>query len=279
MFSLRRAIISIKGSDATTFLQGLMTNDIHHLDTKCAIFTAFLSPQGKLLVDGFLSRIDHDVYVYETHESLKTDFLSILTRYKLRSQITIEDHSHSWHVLALPEEPKPTDPGYITHYTDPRINKLGCRALFKHDSLPNGIIPLSFHDYSVLRLSLAIPELGADIPSGKYYPLECSYDHLDAIDYQKGCYIGQEVTARSNYRGTMKKILMHLTTTDELPEQGAQLTDQHMHLIGEFIGGTHQQGFALIRKDAVSNQEKIEAYYLSQSRSVKAFLRCASRKA
>lgn len=203
-----RAILNISGKDARHFIQGLITNDINLLDKQDCVYACLLTPQGKFLYDFFIT---------EENEVLKLDceggeraasLAKLLNMYKLRADVNIE---------VIDDAPVYAMINSEHGFKDPRHNEIGNRIY----SLPNNILESDFNKWDELRISLCIPDGSRDLIVGKSTMDEGHMDQLNAISYNKGCYVGQELTARMHYRGLGKK---HLQTValDNIPE-GAEL--------------------------------------------------------
>ena len=226
-----RAIISISGAEAKTFLQGLITNDVTKLTPEAPLYAALLTPQGKVLYDFLLSEAADTIYL-DCHAPSADAFLKRLTLYRLRARIDLArrtDLSVMWN----------SDNGS----DDPRRPALGRRAI----APPHGLDVSGEH--LVRRLELGIPE-GSDFGSDKIFALDAGLEELRGISFDKGCYIGQELTARMKHRGTARKRLLPIATLDrsDLPPPGSAVRAGSMAL-GEIMAAYGARGFALIRLD------------------------------
>lgn len=200
-----RGVIRISGTNARHFLQGLITNDIQQLDQQDCIYACLLTPQGKFLYDFFITESE-DVLILDCEGSERAESLTkLLNMYKLRNpvEITIE----------------PDIPVYVTigkehGVKDPRHPDMGYRSFEK----PENIDEVPFGQWDKHRISLCIPDGSRDLIVGKSTMDEGNMDTLNAISYDKGCYIGQELTARMHYRGLGKKRLQTVSL-DNIPEK------------------------------------------------------------
>ncbi len=188
-----RAFLTIAGDDRVHFLQGLLTQDIAKLADEKIQFAALLSPQGKILHDMFV--IDQgDHILLDTAATLKDALLKRLTLYKLRAKVTIADATHLWQLSY----------STTTGFADPRHPEMPKRLITQPgDNLPS--TTLMPEDYHTIRLNLGIPELGSDFASDQVVPMDAGYDLLHAISFTKGCYVGQEVTARMHYKNIARR--------------------------------------------------------------------------
>ncbi|HRQ61099.1 MAG TPA: folate-binding protein [Alphaproteobacteria bacterium] len=203
-----RGLVTLRGPDAADFLQGLITNDIRKLAPGVMLYACLLTPQGKFLHDFFITQ-EGDTIVLDCEGSERAQDLGRkLGMYRLRKdvQIDVKDENPVYAGDDLPEG-----------LPDPRHPDMGQRSFVK----PNDIAEGAFEDWDEKRISLTIPDGSRDLVVGTSTLDEGRMDTLNAVDYQKGCYVGQELTARMHYRGLGKK---HLETVrvDALPE-GAEL--------------------------------------------------------
>lgn len=200
----QRGALLVRGDDARAFLQGLVTNNVTRLDEGSALFSALLTPQGKFLHDFFMLAHPEGVLLEMARERI-ADLIKRLSMYKLRSNVSFEDLSAQFSVFAasggaaLPEAVG----GY--RFADPRHPSLGMRALLPTDTQVGAAV--SDDAYDAMRLTLGIPEGDKDLVVDRSILLECGYDELNAIDFAKGCYVGQEVTARSKHRAALRKFM------------------------------------------------------------------------
>lgn len=175
-----RAVVKITGADAANFLQGLVTNDIKKVNANTSIYAAMLSPQGKYLFDFIIS----DGFFVDIDSARAADFIKRLTMYKLRSAVEI-----SLTDLAVYSDEKNGLP-------DPRNANLGSRLIAEKNLPEDG----SFGNYQLLCKKYKIPDENVLVPE-KSYILKHGFEELNGVDFNKGCYVGQEVTARMKYRG------------------------------------------------------------------------------
>ncbi|MBX9726442.1 MAG: folate-binding protein [Rickettsiales bacterium] len=201
MNSSTRSILRIRGDDQISFLQGILTNDILKLNDDKIQFAALLSPQGKILHDMFLVAWDNAILI--DSDAAYADILKKrLAMYKLRAKITIEDVSTD---ISVTDDP--------SGLPDPR-----------HPELPHRLYSTT-HDSSLTThhsLSLGIPELGRDFAPDSVVALDAGYDLLHAISFTKGCYVGQEVTARMHYKNIARRGF-YILTHDTMPPRLALL--------------------------------------------------------
>lgn len=277
-----RAVLRIEGEDRAAFLQGLITNDILLATPERAMFAAMLSAQGKFQFDFFISADANGLFL-ETEQSRLSALQRMLTLYKLRSKVTVLPLTEAVvftiigpdapggfglprtegaaKIEALPE-------GEVTLYTDPRHAALGVRAIASSEAAANafkqryGVVSASLEAYESLRIREGIPEGSKDAAIDRTILLENGYDVLHGISFTKGCYVGQEVTARSKHRAVLRKRLCAISAEGALPASGTPVLAGERE-IGEIRSCCHHEGLALIRLDmlrmAEQNEEPIMA--------------------
>jgi len=256
-----RGAIALSGEDAISFLHNLVTNDIRSLAANEARFAALLTPQGKIVSD-FLVFLDRgakgDRLLLDCPRAPIEDLIARLNRYRLRAKMEVENLSNSVISLAYFVDDKPQDESIVVA-RDPRSPQLGWRAL-----APKGAIdargPRS--DYEARRIALAVPDGRLDFTYGDAYPHEANMDRLNGLDFEKGCYVGQEVVARMQHRTQTRKRVTLYRSAEDAPPAGSTVS-----IGGADIGatGSHvaRSGLALIRLDrlreAVARGEKAHA--------------------
>lgn len=209
-----RGVVKIFGDEAGDFLQSLITNDIHLLDKQPMIYGCLLTPQGKFLHDFFITRPEQGVFVLDCEGGVRAQDLGRrLLMFKLRRQIDIEVQEqsdvfvgHGW------------AEGQGVH--DPRHEEMGMRAFLA----PEDGDEADFARWDRHRISLVVPDGSRDLLVEKSTMDEGRMDQLNAVNYDKGCYVGQELTARMHYRGLGKKHLC-VVSLDDVPEK-AELRSQ-----------------------------------------------------
>lgn len=184
-----RGFIKVSGEDARNFLQGIITNDVFAVMPDNPVYACFLTPQGKYLADFFIYQIGDDL-VLDVDGGLLPDLLKRLTMYKLRSKVTLEDVSSQYIVTAIWGQE-------ANGFCDPRHPVMGFRVL-------NADITGEPGDYALWQMQNGIPDV-TDFERERTAMLEANLDFLNAISWTKGCYMGQELTARTHYRGLVKK--------------------------------------------------------------------------
>ncbi|HJO74255.1 MAG TPA: folate-binding protein [Rhodospirillales bacterium] len=266
-----RGILAVSGSDRTDFLQGLVSNDIGKVAPGHAVYAALLTPQGKYLHDFFVSEATGegaDMLLLDCELGGLADLQKRLSIYKLRADVSLEDRSGDFTVAAIFGEGSiEAAMEGVAVYADPRLAKAGVRCvLAKADAQTllekAGFTATEPADYDRLRLTLGLPDASRDLIPEKSILLENGFDELNGIDWDKGCYMGQELTARTKYRGLVKKRLMPVTFVGPPPEPGTPI------MLGEKEAGEVRSsqpaedggiGLALIRLEALENSADLMA--------------------
>jgi transferase CAF17, mitochondrial len=265
-----RGILEVAGEDRVAFLQGLVSNDVTKAGPARALYAALLTAQGRYLHDFMV--LDRDSAILLEGEAVRLDDLrSRLARYTLRSRVTLRIVSELFiaaaafgagaaRTLALPEEPGAARAfGGGIAYVDPRLAALGVRLLLPRADGALALAALGFaaaspDEYERLRLIHGVPDGSRDLPVEKALLIESGFDELHGIDWQKGCYIGQELTARMRYRALVKKRLMPVAVEGTLPppDTPVMLGDDEA---GEMRSGRDGVALAMLRLDAVEKSK------------------------
>ena len=257
-FSLipHRSVIAVGGADRVEFLQGLISNDTTKVAPGRAVWAALLTPQGRFLNDMFVADGGDDTLLLETERERAPALAKQFSLYKLRSKVTVEDRSAAMEVAVVfgtgAERALEID-GAIS-FVDPRLAELGVRVLAPAGTVAallsaRGITAAPLDAYDALRLSLGVPDGSRDLQVEKALLLESGFDELNGVDWKKGCYMGQELTARTKYRGLVKKRLFPIEVDGALPAPGTSV-----HLDGEEVGelrsGSGRRALALLQTEA-----------------------------
>lgn len=238
-----RGVLEIAGADRVAFLQGLVSNDVAALPPGQAAWAALLTPQGKWLADFFV--IAHgDALLLDAEAPQVAGLVQRLSRFRLRSQVSLRDASAEWRVHAAWGRAPDVD-GIVA--ADPRLAEAGWRVL----SRATLAAASSAADYDLHRLALGLPDGSKDMDSEKSVLLEAGFDELHGVSWSKGCYMGQELTARTRYRGLLKRRLVPVAVTGPLPPRGTPVTDAAGAEVGEMRSGRDALGLAVLRIDAL----------------------------
>ena len=236
-----RAVLAITGKDRVTFLQGLVSNDVSLAAPGRAIWAAMLTPQGKWLADFFIFS-DGTRLLLDAEAQQAPDLIRRLSRFRLRADAQIAPEPTqvyaAWDGLPPPRLPWAAP--------DPRLPEAGWRVLAA------GLEPnASEDDYDALRITLGLPDGSRDLEPEKTVLLEAGFDELGGISWSKGCYMGQELTARTKYRGLLKRRLMPIRAEQgALPTLGTPVFAGGLQ-VGEIRSTRGGIGLALLRLDAL----------------------------
>ena len=261
-----RSVIAVKGADARPFLQGLISNDVDGLGADEARWSAFLTAQGKYLHDFFVLPFGDDILL-ECERARAQDLMRRLAPYRLRSDVQLENWGDSWRVALVWGDGAAKAAGLAADagkagpfagglaYVDPRKADLGVRIAAPSASIAasvkaSGAQPANHENWDALRIALALPDGARDLEVGKSVLLENGFDELRGVDWDKGCYLGQELTARTRYRGLVKKRLAPFRIEGVAPPRGARLMLQDRD-VGEMRSVAGDIGLALVKRDAI----------------------------
>ncbi len=243
-----RAVLAISGPQAREFLQGLVTNDvIGGLAPGSGLYTALLSPQGKILFD-FLVTEGDGALLLDVARGAAEALLRKLKMYRLRAKVDVELREPLGVYLNLAGHPDNRPTPYADRaitFIDPRLAALGRRSIGAMAEMPANLAgPRAYHEH---RIALGVPE-GTDFGFEKTFALDAGLDELYGVSFTKGCYIGQELTSRMKHRATSRKRILTVAADAALPAPGASVTRGDTD-IGELVSVYGSHGFALVRLD------------------------------
>lgn len=270
-----RGVISLAGEDRQGFLQGLVSNDTAKIGPSRAIYATLLTAQGRFLFDLFIAAAGPDQggdrYLVDCAADRRTDLIKRLSMYRLRAKVTIADAQPDWCVALLfgadaakaiglePVAGQAKAFGGGIASVDPRLADLGIRLILPRNGAAEALRGLGAAEdadgarYHRMRVALGVPDATRDLIPEKSILLENGMDELNAIDWQKGCYMGQELTARTRYRGLVRKRLLPVRIEGPAPEAGTPLLlgEQEM---GELRSSTEDGtlGLAMVRLEALA---------------------------
>jgi len=263
----QRGLIAVGGADRRGFLQGLISNDIEKVSPSRAIHAALLTAQGKYLHDFFIAERGETLFI-DCEAARLADLQRRLGIYRLRSKVTLAPAdpalgafaafgAGTLAALGLPEEAGTAAPfaGGIA-YADPRLAALGARLILTREESAAalraaGFAEADFAAYDRLRLAAGVPDGSRDLVLEKSILLESGFDELNGVDWQKGCYVGQELTARTKYRGLIKKRLVPVRIEGSLPAPGTAIRRAGEE-VGEMRSGRDGIALALLRLEAMA---------------------------
>ncbi len=265
-----RGVLEIAGEDRVAFLQGLVSNDVTKASPAQAIYAALLTAQGRYIFDFFIFAMGEALYL-DTEAARLADLQRRLAIYKLRSKVTLADVTPRFFVaagfgtdaretLGLAQEGAAKRFAGGVVYVDPRLSALGLRFALPREAGVGVLEQAGFAradamQYDRHRLAFGVPDGSRDLPVEKALLLESGFDELNGIDWQKGCYIGQELTARTKYRALVKKRLLPVEIDGPLPAPGTPVM-LGSEEAGEIHSGADSRAIALLRLEAVAASEK-----------------------
>ena len=259
-----RGIVYISGEDSKDFLQNIVTNDLNKVSNTLSAFSSLLTPQGKYLFDFIIVKHKHG-YFLDCEINQIDDLINKLEMYKLNSKIEILNLSNEFQVAAISNEKFLTldntknELGFTTNYRDdpflidPRNINLGARVIINLEKLYMSIKklglqleePEKYYDFSH---KLGIAQINTKDLQEKLFGLECNFEELNGIDFKKGCYVGQENTARMKMKNKIRKRLIPIDTKENI-KSGSEISFKNESIGKVLIGG--QYPFALIRFDNI----------------------------
>lgn len=241
-----RAVIALGGADWRDFLHNLISQDVESLEPDEIRFAALLNPQGRLFYDLFVIGRPEGCWLDVAAEH-RAQIVQRLTLYRLRAKVTIEAPDLSVGVL-FPGADGDRPEGWLV---DPRLPALGLRGYGL--SAPAGAIEASPEAYEAHRLALGVPG-PADWGVEKTYPIEANFDLLGAIDFKKGCFVGQETTSRMKRRGTVKTRFLPVAFDGPPPTPGAEILAGELRA-GEVLSVGEGLAMASLRLDRIEGAE------------------------
>jgi len=270
-----RGVVRVSGADARTFLDGLVTCDLDKVAPDRPRFGALLTPQGKLLFDFLLFEAPQDAgggFYLDCLRFMAPDLAKRLGFYKLRAKVAVEDLSETFAVVAgWGDAPAPDDAiGLVGD--DPRLPALGWRAIVavqdaaalasppegeaeSREARPGeGESATPGHGaYHAHRIALGVPEGGKDFLFNDTFPHEALMDQLNGIDFDKGCYIGQEVVSRMQHRGTARTRIVPVVYEDGFTAEPWSEVTAGERRLGKVGTGANGRGLVMIRLDRAAD--------------------------
>ena len=268
-----RGVLAVSGPDRLSFLQGLVSNDVAKVGPTAARYAALLTAQGRYLHDFMMAEAGESFWL-DAEAARLGDLKRRLSLYRLRAKVTLDERgdlavaavfgADASAALGLPDEPgaaRAFGPGVA--FVDPRLAALGARVILPRTEAKAclagaGLWETEFDGYDRLRLSLGIPDGTRDLVPEKSILLEAGFDELNGIDWQKGCYVGQELTARTKYRGLVKRRLIPVRINGPTPPPEATVTADGRE-VGEMRSSRERLGLALLRIEPVREGKTLTA--------------------
>lgn len=245
-----RGVIEASGADRVGFLQGLVSNDVTEAAPGRAVWAALLTPQGKWLADFFILA-NAERLLLDCERAQAAMLVATLSRYRLRAKVMVRDVSNELQVhVAWNDAPAVTD---AIMAPDPRLPAAGWRVLS-----PGPIADTATEaDWQAHRMELGLPDGSHDMEAQKSVLLEAGFDHLNGVSWSKGCYMGQELTARTKYRGLLKRRLTPVRFDGASPPPGSVITRGGSE-VGTLRFGVNGLAMALLRLDAIEGENTLE---------------------
>ncbi|HKS85821.1 MAG TPA: folate-binding protein [Pseudolabrys sp.] len=263
-----RGVIKVVGDDARRFLNGLVTSDMLKLTAGEARFAALLTPQGKIIADFIVAEApaeDGGGFFLDCPRALALALVEKLNFYKLRAKVICEDLSEVLGVMAAWNGT--ADSEYGLSYTDPRLAALGSRIMLPPHLAADAAADLGAtltdaNAYEAHRIALGVPRGGLDFAYGDTFPHEADMDQLNGVDFDKGCYVGQEVVSRVEHRASARSRVIPVAYDEFAPSSGLPIMagEKQVGVLGSTSKG---RGLALMRldriEDALATQAPLEA--------------------
>ncbi|MDA9401056.1 CAF17-like 4Fe-4S cluster assembly/insertion protein YgfZ [Bradyrhizobium sp. CCBAU 45389] len=251
-----RGVVKVAGEDARNFLNGLVTTDLDRLKPGLGRFGALLTPQGKIIVDFLITEVPAGHgggFLIDCPKALADTLATKLKFYKLRAKVTVENLDLG--VLAA-WGGQPAAQSDLA-FADPRNAELGTRILIPEDLKQKlsdliGAELVDAAEYEAHRIALGIPRGGLDFMYSDAFPHETNMDRLAGVDFDKGCYVGQEVVSRMQHRGTARTRSVKVLLDDISPEVGVGVMAGDKP-VGTMGSSAHGKGIALVRIDRVAD--------------------------
>jgi folate-binding protein YgfZ len=252
-----RTLLVVSGEDTLPFLQGLISNDTRKLEQGEAIYAALLTPQGKFLHDLFLVSWNGKIWI-DCERARAEDLRKRLTLYKLRSKVTVEMAPETMGVVAVWDGAWTEKSEQYIAFADPRLPELGMRIMGDVKVIEAALSAQAKPgNYDAMRLALGVPDGSRDLIVEKSLLLDWGFDQLHGVDFSKGCYVGQEVTARMRYRGQTKKSMYLVKSTTPLPLAGTKIYCGEIEA-GELRSSLDGIGLAVLRMEEVEKSKQSE---------------------
>jgi hypothetical protein len=236
-----RAALAVTGADSAAFLHNLVTADMLTLSDGAAAYAALLTPQGKMLFDFFVFKTG-DGFLLDHAASQAAALMQRLAIYKLRAAVSISPRA---------DLEVGVSSGFISmplSYRDPRSSDLGWRCFRKEGTLEEGA------GYHCARIAAGLADTDRDLGSGAFFPHEANLDQFGGVDFDKGCYIGQEVVSRMEHRGTARSRIVPVSASGNLPVKGTAIESGGKQ-IGTTLSSEGSRGLALLRLDRLAESE------------------------
>ncbi len=250
-----RGVVEVAGEDRVSFLQGLVSNDVARAVPGAAVWAALLTPQGKWLADFFILS-DGERLLLDAEREAAPLLVQRLSRFRLRAKVALRDASADFTVAAAWGDAFP--PAGAIAAPDPRLAEAGWRILSPVPTLVPVLADATAEEWDRHRLALGLPDGARDMEAEKSVLLEGGFDELGGVSWTKGCYMGQELTARTKYRGLLKRRLVPVAIEGATPPPGTPVMRAGAE-VGEMRSARDGLGIALLRLDALAGGGALQA--------------------
>ena len=262
--------LEISGQDSVPFIQNLITNDINQSKANHFLYSCLLTPQGKFFADFFIFK-NKEKFVFEVNDIFYENFLKKLNMYKLRSNINIEENKLFYSFIIFGE--LKINNNYEILNLDPRNSNIG-KKLIQYDPLikfNEEIIEIDEKKYHEILIQNKVPYSPFDLQENKSLLLENNFDNINAISWNKGCFVGQEITARMKYRALLKKQLYALELISGNINIGDKIIENEI-ILGEVISKANQYIFCILKIELVKEKSEKKALLEIDSSTTLKFL-------
>ena len=251
-----RGVVKVTGNEARKLLNGLVTSDLGKVTPTRPAFAALLTPQGKIIADFIIvdgAGVAGDDFHLDCPRALAPALVERLKFYKLRAKVAIEDISDAVAVMAFWNDGAVA--AAATHYPDPRLPALGTRCISSSPpaqaAAACGAELVDATAYEAHRIALGVPAGGLDFIYGDAFPHEADMDQLAGVDFDKGCFVGQEVVSRMEHRGSARTRVVPVALGGAAPPPGAAVTADGK-TVGVMGSSAGSRGLAALRLDRVA---------------------------
>ncbi len=248
-----RGVVKVSGETARSFLQGLVTSDMGKVAPTRPRFGALLTPQGKIIVDFIVTEAaaeDGGGFFLDCPRALADALTQKLVFYRLRAKIAVENLSDVLSVMAVWDGARETE--HALCYPDPRLPELGMRAILPPAGVADAVADLSAtlvgeQAYDAHRTVLGVPRGGSDFTYGDTFPHEADMDQLGGVDFDKGCYVGQEVVSRVQHRASARsRVIPVVYELTPMAGLSVMAGEKEIGMLGSAASG---RGLAFLRLD------------------------------
>lgn len=282
-----RALLRLSGKDASMYLQGLVTNDMRHLESGAlSMYALFLNSKGRVLFDSIIYKVENEqAYLIECDAAAASSLYDLLIHYKVRRKINVDSVKEKYTIWSVVDQKQfqKTDTSFDYKKTlnsllnaipnaiitiDPRLSHLGLRIMIPIElNIRNEIAKANINSredsfYKLMRYRLGVGEGIEELPCEKCFPMEVNGDYMHGISFHKGCYIGQELTARTYHTGAIRKRIMPLVFTEkvEVNEHGIPIytNTESNKSIGKLYGVEKLCGMGLLRIEEALKADELK---------------------